>query len=170
MLSNPPKKDSESYNGGQASSLISAACEQGSESKSEVVPSVAGASVKCFFCGLSRHPRGKCPAREAVCHKCKKQGHYAKVCRSTSVSASVAPADHATLASVTAAATPSALSKAVVEVSINGTRTDGLIDSGSSESFIHPDLVERHSLRVHESHSTVTMAKTSLSIVKLILK
>ena len=99
-----------------------------------------------------------------------RNGHYAKVCRSTRVSSSVAPADHATLASVTAAATPSALSKAVVEVSINGTRTDGLIDSGSSESFIHPDLVERHSLRVHESHSTVTMAKTSLSIVKLILK
>ena len=28
---------------------------------------------KCFFCGNSRHPRVKCPARDAMCHQCQKR-------------------------------------------------------------------------------------------------
>ena len=43
----------------------------------------------CWFCGNIRHPRTKCPAREAICHKCKKVGHFEKLCRSSSVSAAV---------------------------------------------------------------------------------
>ena len=48
------------------------------------------------FCGYSQHQRSKCPARDAVCNKCHKKGHYAKVCQSSSVfnsatSASVSP-------------------------------------------------------------------------------
>uniref|UniRef100_A0A5S6QEB4 Retrotransposon gag domain-containing protein n=1 Tax=Trichuris muris TaxID=70415 RepID=A0A5S6QEB4_TRIMR len=31
----------------------------------------------CFFCGLPKHPRSRCPAREATCHKRRKRGHYA---------------------------------------------------------------------------------------------
>ena len=30
----------------------------------------------CWFCGNSRHPCNKCPAKDAACHKCKKIGHY----------------------------------------------------------------------------------------------
>ena len=36
----------------------------------------------CYFCGNWRHARSICPAREAVCRKCSKKGHWAKVCRS----------------------------------------------------------------------------------------
>ncbi|XP_066910469.1 uncharacterized protein [Clytia hemisphaerica] len=38
----------------------------------------------CYFCGNSRHARSNCPARESECRNCKKKGHWAKVCRSTS--------------------------------------------------------------------------------------
>ena len=38
---------------------------------------------KCFFCGLSRHPRSKCPAKESVCNSCSKIGHWGKVCKSS---------------------------------------------------------------------------------------
>ena len=37
---------------------------------------------QCYFCGNARHQRINCPAREAECRKCKKKGHWAKVCRS----------------------------------------------------------------------------------------
>jgi hypothetical protein len=30
----------------------------------------------CWFCGNSRHPLSSCPAHNAVCHKCKKPGHF----------------------------------------------------------------------------------------------
>ncbi|XP_042216753.1 uncharacterized protein LOC121862513 [Homarus americanus] len=31
---------------------------------------VAAANLKCFFCGLGRHPRSKCPARDVLCLNC----------------------------------------------------------------------------------------------------
>ena len=38
----------------------------------------------CGRCGKSPpHDRQQCPARDAVCHKCAKRGHYQSVCRST---------------------------------------------------------------------------------------
>ena len=160
------QKNSESYNGAQPSRLVSAAhgnTLNNSEVESESASVVSAAKSKCYFCGLPRHPRSKCPARDAVCHKCQKRGHFSKVCRSSGASASVATNNPTELATITSAATPSVLSKAVVRVSINGIEADGLIDSGSSESFIHPDLVKRHSLQVQKSQSAVTMAATSFS-------
>ena len=37
---------------------------------------------KCYFCGLSRHPRSACPAKDVFCKKCSKKGHFARVCMS----------------------------------------------------------------------------------------
>lgn len=36
----------------------------------------------CFSCGSTDHLRSKCRFRNVTCHKCKKEGHIAKVCRS----------------------------------------------------------------------------------------
>ncbi|XP_062897544.1 uncharacterized protein LOC134342847 [Mobula hypostoma] len=38
-------------------------------------------SGKCYFCGLEKHPRKRCAARQATCSSCGK-GHFAKVCKS----------------------------------------------------------------------------------------
>lgn len=33
---------------------------------------------RCTRCGKEpAHPKDKCPARDAICHSCKKKGHYA---------------------------------------------------------------------------------------------
>ena len=64
---------------------------------------------------------------------------------------------------MTSAATPRVLTRAVTRVGINGVEVDGLMDSGSSESFIHPGLVNRFSLTLHPSTCEVSMASASLS-------
>ena len=40
---------------------------------------------QCTRCGKGSHQRDKCPARNAVCHKCHKKGHYSAYCLSKSV-------------------------------------------------------------------------------------
>ncbi len=35
----------------------------------------------CGFCGRGSHDRDKCPAKDIVCHKCKKTGHFWDKCR-----------------------------------------------------------------------------------------
>lgn len=48
--------------------------------------------------------------------------------------------------------------KAIAKVSLNERETDGLIDSGCTGSYIHSRMVERYSLNVYDSNSTVSMA------------
>ena len=127
---------------------------------------VASEGPSCFFCGNSKHPRSKCPAREAICLKCQKKGHFAKVCRGKPVQPKdkvSAAAWSPTLATVPS---PTSLSKSLASVDINGLKVKALIDTGSTESFIHPSLVEKAALIVHPSSSTVSMA-TSLSSAKI---
>ncbi|XP_069160794.1 mucin-22-like [Procambarus clarkii] len=75
---------------------------------------------KCFFCGYIRHPRSRCPAREALCMNCKKKGHYAKVYRSLKQCNGASNTRHSDSMFATLAGTsPSCLGTRVV---ITGTR------------------------------------------------
>ncbi|XP_069957120.1 uncharacterized protein [Cherax quadricarinatus] len=77
------QKNSEVYSTTQPSRVVSAAIpDQDSCNEVTVEPAsvTAAAGTVYFFCGFSRHPRPKCPAREAMCHKCHKKGHFPKVC------------------------------------------------------------------------------------------
>ena len=100
------QRNSESYSDVPSSCVISAALDNDSDDESGSTAVMAAASSKCYFCGLRRHPRSKCPAREAMCHKCQKKGHFAKVCRGKNFNASVTPTNNVTFATVTSAATP----------------------------------------------------------------
>ena len=44
-----------------------------------------GEGNKCNHCGRGSHERKECPAREAECRVCKKKGHFAALCRSTTL-------------------------------------------------------------------------------------
>ena len=37
---------------------------------------------KCYFCGKKCHLHKDCPAINSVCYKCRKIGHFSRVCRS----------------------------------------------------------------------------------------
>ena len=40
---------------------------------------------KCRRCGKGSHPRQYCPARDSICHRCNRKGHYAPQCLSKTV-------------------------------------------------------------------------------------
>ena len=41
---------------------------------------------RCTRCGKEQHPREKCPAKDSICHKCNRKGHYATQCYAKTVS------------------------------------------------------------------------------------
>ena len=150
-------------------SFSASACEQKSvldmDSPNRTFGSAA-ANSKCFFCGNARHPRSKCPAHEATCNKCHKKGHFAKVCRSEPFStiSTSACTNRPTIASVTG---PSALSKGMCKIDIQGLEVGGLIDSGSTDSFIHPDLGKHGCITTYPSDNVISMASAFLSTKSL---
>ena len=44
----------------------------------------SGGTEKCTRCGRTQHSRRDCPTKEAVCHACKKRGHFQSQCFSRS--------------------------------------------------------------------------------------
>ena len=44
-----------------------------------------GKSQSCNYCGGNSHPRQECCPKNAICHKCKLEGHFAQVYRRRSV-------------------------------------------------------------------------------------
>lgn len=62
-----------------------------SEKKNREYNKARNASVKtkypeCFRCGSKpSHPWSECPARNIVCHKCSKRGHFKKFCKTTRI-------------------------------------------------------------------------------------
>ena len=130
--------------------------------------SCATSSSKCFFCGNGRHPRNKCPARNVTCHKCSKSGHFGKVCRTFPKSAAMAESTTSTtnttsqpLLSVISVAS---MSGATVPIKLDNQEVHAMVDSGSSDSFIHPPLVDKLSLKKKLfSGENVYMASSTLT-------
>ncbi len=124
-----------------------------------------GRWAECFFCGNNGHSRSKCPACDVTCSNCRKKGHFQRVCRGRSPTQSprtLAVTCNLTIAMVPADVVPSFLTKSTTVVSINGFKAKAFVDSGSSESFIHPKLAESASLLVYPTTSTISMATSSL--------
>nr|XP_045611481.1 uncharacterized protein LOC123766425 [Procambarus clarkii] len=138
----------------------------GQESVEEKVDTVSAATtsgLKCFFCGYSRHPRSRCPAREALFMNCKKKGHYAKVCRSLKQTNSASNTHSAAVLATLAGTSPSCLNKSVLSSKINGIPVNALIDIGSSENFIHKNIAEQSGLLIYPDNGAVSMATVSFS-------
>ena len=128
-------------------------------------PTVAAISgQKCFFCGNQRHDRPRCPARNSICKNCKKKGHFARVCRSHTAAAT--NCGKSLLVSSTLNFSVS-LSHSSIWGEIKEEPIKILIDTGSSENFIHPNKVKRLGLAVTPSSERILMASSSHSSTTL---
>ena len=82
-------RNSESYSSPPLSVNVAvppAATEDQKQIDLGALAAVGSDTSTCFFCGNSNHPRSRCPARDAVCFKCQKKGHFANVCRGRKIS------------------------------------------------------------------------------------
>ena len=137
------------------------------ESNEETSPeneksSLAAVAAKCYFCGFAKHHRSRCPAREAECNRCGKKGHFQKVCKSAPAQKPSA-AMYSQLSALTAAVGPLGLESALIPIVVNGKKLTGLIDTGSSESYINQNIPTDLGWKVHPSRTLINMASTNLT-------
>lgn len=135
------------------------------------VASMSRKSYSCFFCGGNqKHPRTSCPARESTCNKCSKKGHWAKVCKSkdtagkTSAAVSGKSFNIGTNSSNIAASNSLSHSHATIEAKCKDRTYRTLVDTGSSESFIHSNIAQELGLKLYPCPHDITMADTSLTM------
>ena len=115
-----------------------------------------------LFCGGEEcHPRRTCSARNAVCSKCQKKGHFAKCCRSKS-SSSVAitslPSPTSQLCAITPA--PACLSYATITAFLHENKVSMIIDSDSSLSYINDRTADTLGLRVQPCEEVISLASS----------
>ena len=121
---------------------------------------------KCFFCGLNKHPRNSCPAKDSSCNSCGKIGHYARVCTSkastsnTNGSSAAIQLQLPTLATIPG----NKNSNGYVTLLLNNKEILALVDSGStSSSFIVKSLVQQHKMKVIPAKGEISLANSSLT-------
>ena len=121
----------------------------------------------CCYCGLNRHSHSLCPAREAICHACGKQGHYSRVCRTKSSKQSMNKSSAAAAFSETRpvlASAPPSLQSAAIKGSLEGSPVEILVDSRASENFIDAKVARRLNLPVKTKSVSIGMASSVVSV------
>ena len=116
-------------------------------------------SSMCSRCGKAPHPRHLCPAKEAICHKCKKKGHYSLQCWSKAITevkqvpqipeAGGVPYDTSYLTAVWAGQPQTSWSTVVA---INGHQVPVKLDTGAEVTVISEDAFK--SLKEQELQSS----------------
>jgi len=95
-----------------------------------------------------RHERSRCPAKDKVCFKCEKRGHFSRVCRSRSVK-SKSNCASSLLMQIKPESTGSA-SKLKIPVQINGVAANALVDTGSTLSHLSERFVKVLDLKLQK--------------------
>ena len=150
-----------------ANSLAVADTESAHDLVSESPPYGLAVTVekkRCYFCGRPYHKRSRCPAWEEICHKCQKEGHYARVCMSKekTLSSNVAALPESFLASVVGA--PTSLQAAVINVQVDKLPARALLDTGATESYIHEQLLKELKPKSQGELSRISLASVGSSV------
>jgi len=92
---------------------------------------------KCQYCGRGSHERRFCPAKNAVCHKCKKRGHYKDVCQSdgSNFKGNVDELEEASIPFL-GEVSPTSADYWKAEIEVNGHPTTFKLDTGAGVSVL----------------------------------
>jgi hypothetical protein len=137
---------------------------------------------KCFGCGRIDHRRSECPARDKVCNKCKRSGHFASVCtdgqirRPQSKSRPLASknfnSEPVKSFSVVINTSRSSVSNPTPRLQITVQPRQGqafhmraLPDTGAYETLISKDLVSKYGLHVDVSNVVGIRAANETSLL-----
>ena len=91
---------------------------------------------RCPRCGKSpNHSRYQCPAKDAICHRCRKKGHYQAMCTAQFKQVNAVTSTEPFLGVITDSNNSSAWN---VTLSVNGTEIEFKLDTGADVSAI-PD-------------------------------
>ena len=117
--------------------------ERGSRNKTPQKTGHPSDSSKCSRCGKGPHPRQSCPARDAICHKCQRKGHYSAQCFSKTAITEVTQADTAYDTSYLTAITGNTSTGIwSVTVAVNGKEMFFKVDTGAEVTVISEEALE----------------------------
>jgi hypothetical protein len=141
------------------------------ESTSAAISNRSG--YKCYYCGYNKfHERRSCPARDVLCNKCSRKGHFAKVCKSSNSSSKTTSAStyfnddnsHTSALLCLSSPSPISLASSIINIKVNQFKFKALIDSGSSSSFINDKLARNCNFSILFSSQSISMASTSKQV------
>ncbi|XP_011410333.1 PREDICTED: uncharacterized protein K02A2.6-like [Amphimedon queenslandica] len=130
------------------------------ESRGQPKDNGRSSPARCTRCGRGKHARHECPAREAVCHLCKKRGHFQAQCfhaarnkqQSSSKVGAVTGSDEEDLIYLNTIVTVDAINGStwLDKITINNTETVFKIDTGAEVTVITEEVLKslgcRHKL------------------------
>ena len=116
-------------------------------------------SKQCSRCGKGPHPRQSCPARDAVCHNCKKKGHYSSQCFSAKSGTGVTKTNtvYDTLydtSYLTAVAAGQSTTSWTTTVALNGHETAFKLDTGAEVTVISDSTLNSFGVQDRELQSS----------------
>ncbi|XP_039283240.1 uncharacterized protein LOC120351134 [Nilaparvata lugens] len=151
--SNPPFELNACKDTENASNLIPNQKNTSDSSLSAV--SISGQA--CFFCGNKKHSRLFCPAKNEFCKKCGKKGHFARVCNSKSSVLEKKREFSNSILLTPSVQAEKCLSKVIIPITINGTESQALIDTGATGNFIDDTYAKKLNLEVIPEIGKVTL-------------
>ena len=118
-------------------------------------------TVKCHNIGF-QHPAKQCPALGKTCFSCGKRNHFANLCkkpRQSSLNTMLAASGKSSprLCNV------GVLKPSSVNITINGVKLNGLLDTGASDCFITTRLAKRLGLKINKVNGKVALADKDLT-------
>ena len=94
-------------------------------------------SNNCMFCGNRRHARNNFPAKDVICFKCSKKGHFSKVCLDKNLKSGEVSAACEGPILLTVESTMKTTNKKVnIKIKVNESFGKALLDTGSTYNHI----------------------------------